>query len=301
MRTAFAFFIMPASSIHHISLFGNHHQEGHFDRLQMLFDVLVQRGFILDVEKGFASYLRANGIDFRGAAEVSALPVATDAIISIGGDGTFLHAAQWARASEVPILGINTGHLGFLASYTLDEAARLADMLAGGHARVEYRSLLRLECDCLPPGFWPYALNEVAILKEETASMINVATEIDGYPLADYLADGLVISTPTGSTAYNLSAGGPIMQPTLECFTLSPVAPHTLTLRPLVISGESSLLLHVTSRARDFRVSLDGRSFVVPCGSVLAIRKALFSTAVIRRPDDDFASILRNKLLWGRR
>ena len=174
-------------------------------------------------------------------------------------------------------------------------------MLADGTASLESRMLLRLECDHLPEDMWPYALNEVSVLKEDTSSMINVEASIDGFPLADYLVDGLVVSTPTGSTAYSMAAGGPIVEPTLQCVVLTPVAPHTLTLRPLVVGSESEILLKVTSRADAFRVSLDGRSIVMPCGTTLRVRRALFSTIVMRRPDDDFASILRNKLLWGRR
>ena len=285
----------------HVAVIGSTWQEGHLGEISSLLSYLAGRGFSIDVEERFAAYLRTNGIPLEGMNTVRELPVSTDAVISIGGDGTFLHAAQWAGASETPILGINTGHLGFLASYTAGESRQLADLLAGGEARMERRSLLRLESDSLPEGFWPYALNEVAVLKEETSSMINIEAYIDGFSLADYLADGLIISTPTGSTAYNLSAGGPILEPTLECVCLSPIAPHTLTLRPLVVSGDADIRLRVTSRAKDFRVSLDGRSFVVPCGSELRIRKALFSTVVVRRPEDDFASILRGKLLWGKR
>lgn len=282
-------------------LFGNTRQDGHFRNLSEFMEVLRGRGFEIDIERGFGRYLDESGVDISGCTLVEALPASADAIVSIGGDGTFLHAAEYAGDSEVPILGINTGHLGFLASYTLDEAAMLADMLLGGGARLEHRLVLRLESTSLPEGFRPYALNEVALLKEDTSSMINVLAEIDGYKLADYLADGLVISTPTGSTAYSLAAGGPIVQPTLDCVTLTPVAPHTLTLRPLVVGADSDITLRVTSRSATCRVSLDGRSFVIPCGTTLRVCRAGFSVIVMRGPKDDFASILRNKLLWGRR
>lgn len=291
----------PKDSFRHLFLYGNLHQEGHFRELELLLEVLASRGFTVDISTRFGHYLAESGVRMPAFSFADSLPVSTDAILSIGGDGTFLHAAELAGAAEVPVLGINTGHLGFLASYTLAETEELAAMLADATARLEPRMLLRLESDHLPSELWPYALNEISILKEDTSSMINVATGIDGYPLADYLADGLVISTPTGSTAYSMAAGGPIVQPTLECITLTPVAPHTLTLRPLVVGADSELHLKVTSRADTFRVSLDGRSVVMPCGATLRVRRALFSTIVMRRPDDDFASILRNKLLWGRR
>ncbi len=288
-------------SFRRLYLYGNLHQDGHFADLDALLRLLERRGFNVDIDRRFGEYLASNGLDVTSFALCETFPVSTDAILSIGGDGTFLHAAERAGATEVPILGINTGHLGFLASYTLGEAAQLADMLTSGDARLEHRMLLRLESDDMPSDMWPYALNEVSVLKEDTSSMINVATRIDGFGVADYLADGLVVATPTGSTAYSLAAGGPIVEPTLKCITLTPVAPHTLTLRPLVVGAESDLRLKVTSRADAFRVSLDGRSAVLPCGAELRIRRALFSTTVMRRPEDDFASILRNKLLWGRR
>ena len=285
----------------HLFLYGNLHQEGHLDDLEELLRILVAKGFKVDIETRFGRYLESRGVGLQGYPLSDGVCVTTDAILSIGGDGTFLHAAERAGATEVPVLGINTGHLGFLASYTLAESAELADMLADGTASLESRMLLRLECNHLPEDMWPYALNEVSVLKEDTSSMINVEASIDGFPLADYLVDGLVVSTPTGSTAYSMAAGGPIVEPTLQCVVLTPVAPHTLTLRPLVVGSESEILLKVTSRADAFRVSLDGRSIVMPCGTTLRVRRALFSTIVMRRPDDDFASILRNKLLWGRR
>lgn len=288
-------------SFRHLFLYGNLHQEGHFADLGNMMRILATKEFNVDIDRRFGEYLRSNGIDLHGFPLVDSLPVSTDAILSLGGDGTFLHAAVKAGATETPVLGINTGHLGFLASYTLSEAAELADMLLAGTARLEHRMLLRLESAYLPDSVWPYALNEISVLKEDTSSMINVETRIDGFRLADYLADGLVIATPTGSTAYSLAAGGPIVEPTLQCITLTPVAPHTLTLRPLVVGAESDLLLKVTSRADAFRVSVDGRSMVMPCGAELRVRRAVFSTIVMRRPEDDFASILRNKLLWGAR
>lgn len=290
---------MPA--VRKVTVFGNLYQEGHFGGLKRLFPLFESKGIRYDVERVFGNYLISNGVIPEGTPLVDNLPDDTAAIISIGGDGTFLHAALWASDTETPILGINTGHLGFLAPYTLADADALTDILASGGLVMERRAMLRLDCDDLPEGFWPYALNEVAIMKAETSSMIRVGVEIDGFFLADYLSDGLVVATPTGSTAYSLSGGGAILQPTLGCISLTPVAPHTLTLRPIVVSGESSLSLQVESRSSEFRVSVDGRSFVCPVGSTLKIARAPFATVLLRRPCDDFASIMRQKLLWGAR
>ena len=285
-----------------IAIYGNRHQDNYLGELGDFFGLLRSRGFEVTVASCFASYLVEEGLDRYWEKESEDFPEGVECVVSIGGDGTFLRAAQWVGKREIPILGINTGHLGFLASYSLDEMNELADVLANDLGSVEHRAVLELQCDAMPADFWPYALNEVAVLKGESASMVTVTAGIDGEFLSDYLADGLVVATPTGSTAYNLSAGGPILQPTLGCLVLSPLAPHSLTMRPLVVSGESRISLKATQRDHQARVSLDGRSFILgeDCGE-LEIRRADFSVAVLRRPGASFQTLLRDKLLWGKR
>lgn len=223
-------------------------------------------------------------------------PFHADVAISIGGDGTFLRTVQWVGTRRIPILGINTGHLGYLADLTLDEALAhpaITDF------KIEDRTLLVVAGGNLPADFWPYALNEAAILKQDTASMISIATRINGSPLASCLADGLIISTPTGSTGYNLSIGGPIVEPTSPVMIISPVAPHSLTLRPLVVGDNSRIEATVTSRSDSFLLSLDGRSVILPGGTTLQIERAPFVAAVVQRARHHFAATLRQKLLWG--
>jgi probable inorganic polyphosphate/ATP-NAD kinase len=286
-----------------IAIFGNRHQEGYFPLLQRFFKSLSERDFEVSVCARFYEYLLKNGVDVPdGMPPEENLPASVECVISIGGDGTFLKAAQWVSDREIPILGINTGHLGFLASYSLEEMDELMDVVAYDKGKIERRSVLEVECSALPEEFWPYALNEVAVLRGETASMVTVHAEVDGYFLADYMADGLVVATPTGSTAYNLSAGGPILMPTLECAVLSPIAPHSLTMRPLVVDRDSEIRLTTSSRVEYSRVSLDGRYFMMACDKdELRIRRAKFSVMALRRPDASFARLLRNKLLWGKR
>lgn len=291
--------MLPVNSV---IICGNRHQDRHLERIGEVISLLRTSGISVAVERRFAVYLRdAGGIILDDSEIADAPPKSAGAAISIGGDGTFLRTARWIGRIGIPVLGINTGHLGFLANYTLDETPSLVAMLLSGSGDIERRALLRLHGDNLPEDIFPYALNEVALLKDETSSMISVNVTLDDTFLADYLADGLLISTPTGSTGYNLSAGGPILQPTLDCLCLSPIAPHTLTLRPIVVSGESRLTALTTSRADRYRVSLDGCSFVMPAGSTVSISKADFEVKVIRRPDDNFPATLRNKLLWGQR
>lgn len=289
--------LKPVSAV---LVFGNCRQEGHLADIGDLFRVLLADGFSVMAECRFAGYLRSNGVYLPDRVrEVPEVVAGTEAVISLGGDGTFLRAARIVGDRGIPILGINTGHLGFLASYTLNERCELSHSLRTGNACVEPRTVLRMESAALPDAEWPFALNEVAVLKDATASMITVRAEVDGHFLADYLADGLVVATATGSTAYNLSAGGPLLAPTLTNMVLSPLAPHSLTLRPLVLSGSSRLRLWADSRSSYCRVAIDGHSFQVKSGTSLTVERAPFYIYVIRRVGDDFASILRNKLLWG--
>lgn len=284
-----------------VSIYGNRHQEGYLPLLSRFFVCLVEKGFEVSVAECFAGYLVSNGVSLPETVKVvDALPEETQCVVSVGGDGTFLRAAQWVGKREVPILGINTGHLGFLASYSLEEMDELAEVMWNETATFERRMVLAVSCSSMPEDFWPYALNEVALLRGETASMVTVHAEVNGDFLADYMADGLVVATPTGSTAYNLSVGGPIMEPTLECAVLSPIAPHSLTMRPLVINGNSKVTLRAASRVESSKVSLDGRYFNIPSdGTALEICKADFAVVVARRPNSKFARLLRNKLLWG--
>ncbi len=224
-----------------------------------------------------------------------------DMAISLGGDGTFLRTAQWIGASQVPILGVNAGHLGFLADMTPEELLQ-ADTSYIRSLRTEPRSLLQVSSSTpLPDGCPPYALNDVALLKTDSASMISVHAEVNGRPLTTYQADGLVISTPTGSTGYSLSVGGPILEPSVNALVISPVAPHLLAMRPLVVGGDSRISLRVSARAGAFMLSLDGRSHSMPDSTAIEIHTAPFKIMVAQRPGHHFAATLRAKLLWGER
>ncbi len=225
-------------------------------------------------------------------------------VVSIGGDGTFLRATHWVDSMPIPIVGLNGGHLGYLSAWRLadlDDASELARQLMDGAYDVEHREAIELVCSDMPDDVWHYALNEVSVHKDLSASMINVRAAINGYFLTDYFGDGLIIATPTGSTAYNLSVGGPIMQPQLKAWVLSPEAPHMLNMRPLVVDSSSTLQLIPTSRSGQYMVSLDGHSFSLPSGTRIELRRAGFTVAVVKQRSMTFASILREKLLWGAR
>ncbi len=222
-----------------------------------------------------------------------------DIALSIGGDGTFLRTAQRVADKGIPIIGINTGHLGYLADVTIDECHDMFDDIINRRYKIEDRSLIEVATSCHNFDGWKYALNEVAILKQDTASMISVKTLINGAELATYRGDGLIISTPTGSTGYNLSVGGPIIEPCAPNWVISPIAAHSLTMRPLVISDQRVLTITTTSRAQNYRLSLDGRSVTLPVESVITLRKAPFTIKLAQRHIHHFTDTLRNKLLWG--
>lgn len=284
-----------------IAIYGSRRQDGHIADITKLLDTLVSKGVTVFVERKLAAVLNEEGyrLKIHGIRECSGLPSHTDMVMSIGGDGTFLRSARWIETREIPILGINTGHLGFLAENSVSEGEAIVEALLHGEYAREKRLMLEAVCEDGTPIDWPFALNEVAFLKAESASMINIRVEIDGNFLADYSADGLIMSTPTGSTAYNLSVGGPILVPTLQNVVLSPIAPHTLTLRPIVVGADARLRAVVTSRKGDFRLSIDGRSVVLPCGSPILISRADHSVITLRKKGENFASTLRNKFLWG--
>lgn len=283
-----------------IAVFGNTYQEQHLDSLLQLFERLSHRNAWVEMERSFYNYLcrmlptppKVNDIitgdDFNAAIA-----------LSIGGDGTFLRTAQRVGSKEIPILGINTGHLGYLADVKVDEMDAGLDNLFNGDFRVENRTMIEVTSPDIKIECWPYALNEVAILKQDTASMITMKASVDGAGLADYRADGLIISTPTGSTGYNLSVGGPIVAPQAPVWIISPVAAHSLTMRPLVVSDDSVVSVNTRSRTSSYRVSLDGRSVTLPVSTTIIMKRAPFVTKVVQRLDHRFVDTLRSKLLWG--
>lgn len=281
-----------------IAIFGSRRQPEVLKELPGLFKFLCNSGFRVFIQSKFAKYLEDNGVDTVEAIPADYLPPEVSMVMSLGGDGTFLRAARWIGNREIPILGVNTGHLGYLASCSLSEAEEMLKETCTGNITIEKRMVIRLKSDALPPDKWPYALNEIGFMRHGS-SMLNLNAWVNESFLADYRGDGLIVSTPTGSTAYNLSAGGPIMDPTIDCMCICPVAPHTFTLRPLVAGGESEIKIIPESRSDNFILSLDDRSILLPAKGEFIISKADFSVLLIRRKGEDFPSILRKKLLWS--
>nr|WP_308535685.1 NAD kinase [uncultured Prevotella sp.] len=222
-----------------------------------------------------------------------------DYAISMGGDGTFLRAASKVGAKNIPIIGVNMGRLGFLANILPSEILSMLDEIYAGNFDIEERSVIKLDADNARIEGNPFALNDIAILKRDHASMISIRASIGGEYLVTYLADGLVVSTPTGSTAYSLSNGGPIMVPRSGILSLTPVAPHSLNIRPIVISDEMEIRLEVESRSHNFLAAIDGRSEKLSEGTTLIITKAPFRIRIVKRRNHRYFSTLRSKLMWG--
>lgn len=284
-----------------IAIYGNRHQADYINEIMQLLNHIALRGDKVIMHNKLRDYLRELAPEFADYEVEDGAPDCCDVAVSIGGDGTFLRTAEWIGQGEVPIIGVNTGHLGFLAPFNLQETCDAIDRFAAGEAEIEERTLLQVELLNGDLGTWPYALNEVTIQKRDNASMITVDTRINQKPLADYLCDGLIVSTPTGSTGYNLSVGGPIVEPSAPNFVISPIAAHTLTMRPLIVDDNSLIEAKTTSRASTYRVSLDGRAVTLPAGVSLFLSKAPFVVKIVRKPAHNFFATLRDKLLWGAR
>lgn len=283
-----------------VGIFGSEYQVDKQNLLRRLFDKLHSLEAEIYVESNFYTFLTdALGFDADLAQVLTGEAFDLDFALSIGGDGTFLHTAACINKQNIPILGINTGRLGFLADVSVKEVEETIDELYRNYYKIEERRLLQLVVGGEPFRGYNYALNEVAILKRDTSSMITIHTKLNGEYLTSYQADGLVIATPTGSTAYSMSINGPIIIPQCDNLVLSPVAPHSLNVRPLVIPDSYKITLGVESRSKSFLVAMDGRSEVYPSGIQLSVSIADYTTKVIKRYNQTFYQTLREKLMWG--
>lgn len=334
------------------ALFGNEYQTKKSASAALLLGCLQQHEAEVFVERTFYDFLRqmhggepvvAALCDSMHVFDVLDFPV--DYAISMGGDGTLLKTASHVGATGIPIIGVNTGRLGFLADFLPNEIEQALDELYAGKCRVEEHAAIKLSLrdeqefkvqsskslrdgskgsngsfsamlqkrPCGPSAMslrdgssgpsgsigYPYALNDIAVLKRDNASMITIHARINGDELVTYQADGLVVSTPTGSTAYNLSNGGPIMAPLTGILCLTPVAPHSLNIRPIVINDDSVIELTVESRTHNYLVAVDGRSAALDERIPLVISKAPYTVRIVKRASQHYFATLREKMMWG--
>lgn len=283
------------------ALFGNVYQERKCAAVQKFFAIASERKAEIAIPEAFFLFLRDNmKINVPECEIIKDDNFTADFVICMGGDGTFLDVASKVGSKEIPIIGINTGRLGFLASFSPDYIENTINDIYAGNYNTEKHSVLTISCDELDLGEYPYALNEIAILKHDISSMITIHTDINDEYLTTYQADGLIVGTPTGSTAYSLSVGGPIIVPQSDTICLTPVAPHSLNMRPIVLCDNSEITLRVESRSHNFLISLDGRSQSYPENIHLHIRKAPYHVNVVTRPGQSFFTTLRKKMMWGK-
>lgn len=282
-----------------IALVASSHLAAHAAPLTELLRLLERSDVALWCDRSFHRTL-ASDFDLHptiaGYIPADCTPLNMDFVISLGGDGTLLKAARRVFAEETPILGLNMGRLGFLTDRSIRDAIPLLSRLFDGSYTTEHRMLLSIEVDGTHFG---EALNEVALLKRETGSMITLHACLEGAELASYESDGLVIATPSGSTAYSLSAFGPLMMPQVKAMLLTPIAPHSLSMRPLVIPEDETIELTVAARNNTFLIALDGQTKILPCGAKITIRKSVNSLCLLHLDTHSFADTLRKKLLWA--
>ena len=282
------------------AIFGNSYHKECAASIGQIIQILRRHTAYISIEEQFYHFVRSTlKIDFQPDEIITDNNFSASFAISLGGDGTFLNMAARVGEKEIPIIGINTGRLGFLAEVLPKDFEKLIESLRRGDYFIEHRSLLRVCDNANQLNIYPYALNEVAILKHDNSSMISIRALVDGHYLTNYQADGLLISTPTGSTGYSLSVGGPIISPTSPCIALTPVAPHSLNVRPIILNDDITIRLQVKSRNHNFLTSIDGRSQNLDDHVELMIRRAPYRIHLVKRSNSHFFDTLRNKLLWG--
>ncbi|MDX1629516.1 MAG: NAD kinase [Fulvivirga sp.] len=283
-----------------IGIHGKEFSEDAKHFIQEVFDCLKKREVDVFVSEPYQKIIDESKIDtqpqsYKASDDLSHL----DFFMTLGGDGTLLEAVTHIGRAEVPILGVNTGRLGFLATTGENDFKKAMDALFDKKYIIEERALLRLESDQELFNGQNFALNDFTILKKDTSSMITVHAFIDGEFLNSYWADGIIVSTPTGSTGYSISCGGPLIMPQSNNFVLTPVSPHNLTVRPIVVPDDCELSFSIKGRSKNFLISLDSRYETVDDSVKLNVKKEDFTANLIKLDDSDYFKTLRQKLNWG--
>jgi NAD+ kinase len=286
-----------------VAIFGQYYQNDTRPIIKDIFVFFNRNNVELVIEEKFLEILYKEeivGKKYNTFASHKDLDSSIDILISIGGDGTILRAATYVRDSGIPILGVNAGRLGFLAKVQKENIEIFLQIVLEKKYTISERVLLSMES--IPPNNdieINFAMNEITVSRKDTTSMITIETSLNGEYLNSYWADGLIISTPTGSTGYSLSCGGPILTPDVKGLVITPIAPHNLTARPLVIPDDTEIKLKVSGREEQYLVSLDSRINSINNNSELTIRKTPFKINMVEIPEETFLTTLRNKLLWG--
>ena len=283
-----------------IAIYSQYYSEKTIDAFQLLLKVLLNEEVEIYIEQEFLKNVKTS-VKNTPISSFTQLDKSFDILISIGGDGTILRAITYVKDLDIPIVGINTGRLGFLATIQTDDIEAAFNNILNKNYNISERSLLSMETfpenkDIKEINF---ALNEIAVSRKNTTSMITVETKLNNEYLTSYWSDGLIVSTPTGSTGYSLSCGGPVITPDTNSFVLTPIAPHNLSARPLVIPDSTEIELKVDGRENQHLVSLDSRIATLNNNTIIKIKKAPFTIKMIELIEESFLDTLRKKLLWG--
>lgn len=287
-----------------IAVFGQYYQNNTAEIVAKVVDFLSKNNVTIYFEAAFLKIIQEKNIvdkSFPSYSNYEELTSDFEVLISIGGDGTILKAATFIRDKNIPIIGINAGRLGFLATVQFENIETLLQKVLVKEYCISKRSLLSITTTPEYENFsvLDFALNEVTVARKDTTSMITVETFLDGEYLTSYWADGLIVSTPTGSTGYSLSCGGPVLTPDVNSFVITPMAPHNLNARPLVITDDTEIELRVSGREEQFLISLDSRIAAVSKDTVVKIKKTPFTISIIEFKEESFLNTIRKKLLWG--
>ncbi len=287
-----------------IAIYGQFYQNSTEPIIRDIFQFFTQKKVEMVVERDFLELLNEKHIVHESFATFQShtdLDASFDMLLSIGGDGTILRAITLVRDSGIPVLGINAGRLGFLASVQKENITDFLQLVIDKKYRISKRSLLSLSCNPTNAAIdsLNFAMNEISVSRKDTTSMITIETHLNDEYLNSYWADGLIIATPTGSTGYSMSCGGPILTPEVTSLVITPIAPHNLNARPLVIPDNTRIKLKVSGREDNYLVSLDSRIASVPNAAELTIEKTAFQINMVEIPHETFLKTLRNKLMWG--
>jgi NAD+ kinase len=287
-----------------VAIYGQSYSISAEKEIKILLDVLEQNNIVIFIENQFYDLLINNKVlnkKYPIFSHFSDLNTSFDTMFTIGGDGTILRAITYIKNLGIPILGINTGRLGFLATIKKDAIKESVELILKGEYTIQERTLLSIKTSPKTDDFSEinFALNEVTLARKNTTSMIGVKTYLNNEYLTNYWADGLIIATPTGSTGYSLSCNGPVILPNSKTLVITPIAPHNLSARPMVISDDTTIQLEVSSREKNFLISLDSRITTVSENTTVLIKKAPFTIKSILPKNQSFLQTLRSKLLWG--
>ena len=284
-----------------VALYGRHIKTKGFKEFYENFIAILEENEVgYEVSTSYGKFLSDHyGIETSSCSDTSLTPEHFRCLISLGGDGTALDTLSLVKDSGLPVMGINLGRLGFLANIKMEEVEDAIKALKEGRTGIESRAVIKIECDIDEINKFPYALNDFVVQKRDTSAMITVKANLNGSFLNNYWADGLIVATPTGSSGYSLSCGGPLIFPGSKSLIITPIAAHNLTVRPAVIPDDNVLEIESSGRADTVLITLDARSFIVPSNTRLSIKKAHFTFNMIQLDGTSYMDTIRNKLLWG--